>query len=319
MDLHCLPAKLHLHPERIPDAVERAVAERGADYARVFVVYADCGTGGLLQAKCAALGVEMVPGPHCYAFFEGVESFAAHDDEITAFYLTDFLVRQFDAFVWRPMGLDRHPELRDVIFGNYTKLVHQAQTDDPALRARAEECARRLGLGVRIPLHRLWRPRPPSPGRPQGLTGCPPLWTAPVARARLAGWQSGADLARFVSAQEDTWPAALAELEAGRKTTHWMWFIFPQLASLGRSGTARYYGIAGLEEARAYLAHPVLGPRLSRPRARCSPMRGRAPRRSSGRRMRSSCALRRRCSTRPGAGRTSARFWTRFMTESPVP
>ena len=146
MDLHCLPAKLHLHPERIPDAVERAVAERGADYARVFVVYADCGTGGLLQAKCAALGVEMVPGPHCYAFFEGVETFAAHDDEITAFYLTDFLVRQFDAFVWRPMGLDRHPELRDVIFGNYTKLVHQAQTDDPALRARAEECARRLGL-----------------------------------------------------------------------------------------------------------------------------------------------------------------------------
>jgi len=146
MDLHCLPAKLHLHPERIPDAVERAVAERGAGYARVFVVYADCGTGGLLEARCAELGVEMVAGPHCYAFFEGVETFAAHDDEITAFYLTDFLVRQFDAFVWRPMGLDRHPELRDVIFGNYTKLVHQAQTDDPALRARAEDCARRLGL-----------------------------------------------------------------------------------------------------------------------------------------------------------------------------
>ena len=146
MDLHCLPAKLHMHPARIPDAVERAVTRHRADYAHVFVVYADCGTGGLLQARCAALGVEMVAGPHCYAFFEGVDRFAAHEDEITAFYLTDFLVRQFDAFVWRPMGLDRHPELRDVIFGNYTKLVHQAQTDDPALRARAEECARRLGL-----------------------------------------------------------------------------------------------------------------------------------------------------------------------------
>ena len=146
MDLHCLPAKLHLHPERIPDAVEAAVTTRGPGYARVFVVYADCGTGGLLEARCAELGVEMVAGPHCYAFFEGVEAFAAHDDEITAFYLTDFLVRQFDAFVWRPMGLDRHPELRDVIFGNYTKLVHQAQTDEPALRARAENCARRLGL-----------------------------------------------------------------------------------------------------------------------------------------------------------------------------
>ena len=71
------------------------------------------------------------------------------------------------------------------------------------------------------------------------------------------------DLTRFVSAQEDSWPAALAELEAGRKATHWMWFIFPQLASLGRSGTAKRYGISGLEEARAYLAHPVLGPRLT--------------------------------------------------------
>jgi len=70
------------------------------------------------------------------------------------------------------------------------------------------------------------------------------------------------DLSRFVAAQEDTWPTALAELRAGRKATHWMWFVFPQLASLGRSGTAKHYGIRDLEEARAYLAHPVLGPRL---------------------------------------------------------
>ena len=146
MDLHCLPAKLHLTPDRITPEVERAVTERRADYARVFVVYADCGTGGLLQAKCADLGVEMVAGPHCYAFFEGVDTFAAHDDEITAFYLTDFLVWQFDAFVWRPMGLDRHPELRDMIFGNYTTLVYQAQTRDPSLEAKARDCAARLGL-----------------------------------------------------------------------------------------------------------------------------------------------------------------------------
>ena len=146
MDLNCLPAKLHLYPERITEEVEKAITRHRAEYDRVFVVYADCGTGGLLKAKCRELGVEMVAGPHCYAFFEGVERFAAHDDEITAFYLTDFLVRQFDAFVWRPMGLDRHPELRDMIFGNYTKLVYQAQTDDADLRARAEDCARRLGL-----------------------------------------------------------------------------------------------------------------------------------------------------------------------------
>ncbi|WP_294622348.1 DUF1638 domain-containing protein [uncultured Roseovarius sp.] len=147
MDLQCLPAKLHLYPDQIPQAVEQAVTENRQSYDRVFVVYADCGTGGLLQAKCAELGVEMVEGPHCYSFFEGNAAFAAHgDEEITAFYLTDFLVKQFDAFVWKPMGLDRHPELRDMMFGNYTKLVYQAQTDDPALRAKAEDCAARLGL-----------------------------------------------------------------------------------------------------------------------------------------------------------------------------
>jgi hypothetical protein len=146
MDLHCLPAKLHLYPDRITPEVEKAVTRHRADYARIFVVYADCGTGGQLQAKCAELGVEMVVGPHCYAFFEGVDRFAAHEDEITAFYLTDFLVRQFDAFVWRPMGLARHPELRDMIFGNYTTLIYQAQTKDAALEAKARDCAARLGL-----------------------------------------------------------------------------------------------------------------------------------------------------------------------------
>ncbi|MFZ1661318.1 MAG: DUF1638 domain-containing protein [Paracoccaceae bacterium] len=145
LDLTCLPANLHLRPERIPAAVEAAVDKHRAEYDGVFVVYADCGTGGLLQAKCAELGVELVAGPHCYSFFEGNAVFAARD-EFTAFYLTDFLVRQFDSFVWKPMGLDRHPELRDMYFGNYEKLVYQAQTNDPALDRKAEECAARLGL-----------------------------------------------------------------------------------------------------------------------------------------------------------------------------
>jgi hypothetical protein len=147
LDLTCLPAKLHLWPDRITAAVEAAVAEHRGNYASVFVVYADCGTGGLLFEKCKELGVEMIEGPHCYSFFEGNAAFAAKTDhEFTAFYLTDFLVRQFDAFVWKPMGLDRHPELRDMYFGNYTKLVYQAQTEDPALDARARDCAARLGL-----------------------------------------------------------------------------------------------------------------------------------------------------------------------------
>jgi hypothetical protein len=147
LDLQCLPAKLHLWPDRITPAVEAAVAEARGRYETIFVVYADCGTGGQLFEKCKELGVEMVEGPHCYSFFEGNAKFAeAADTEFTAFYLTDFLVRQFDAFVWRPMGLDRHPELRDMYFGNYTKLVYQAQVNDPALDAKAEDCARRLGL-----------------------------------------------------------------------------------------------------------------------------------------------------------------------------
>lgn len=147
MDLLCLPANLHLWPDRIPDAVENAVIRHRDRYDRIFVVYADCGTGGMLQARCDALGVDMVPGPHCYAFFDGVEAFAARSEhEITAFYLTDFLVRQFDAFVWKPMGFDRHPELIQMMFGNYTRLIYQAQTNDPDLDAKARDAARRLGL-----------------------------------------------------------------------------------------------------------------------------------------------------------------------------
>ncbi len=147
MSLTCLPAILHIHPEKITQAVQDAVAKHRDQYDQIFVVYADCGTGGLLEKACAEMGIEMVKGPHCYSFFEGNQAFEAHgDDETTAFYLTDFLARQFDAFVWKPLGLDRHPELRDMYFGNYTKLVYQAQVDDPNLTARARECAERMGL-----------------------------------------------------------------------------------------------------------------------------------------------------------------------------
>ncbi|MEM6897756.1 MAG: DUF1638 domain-containing protein [Pseudomonadota bacterium] len=147
MTLRCLPASLHLYPEKITEAVEAAVdAHRGA-FGRVFVAYADCGTGGGLEAKCAELGVEMIAGPHCYSFFEGNAAFEeTSGTEITTFYLTDFLVKQFDAFVWKPMGLDKHPELLPLYFGHYEKVVYQAQTDDPALTEKAAEAAERLGL-----------------------------------------------------------------------------------------------------------------------------------------------------------------------------
>lgn len=145
MDLACLPAILHNHPEKITDAVRAAVEKHRPNYSRICVVYADCGTGGLLQAACDEMGIEMVPGPHCYAFFDGLATFEARE-EVTAFYLTDFLCRQFDAFVWKPLGLDRHPQLREMYFGNYDRLVYLAQTEDAELTARAEACASRMGL-----------------------------------------------------------------------------------------------------------------------------------------------------------------------------
>jgi hypothetical protein len=145
LDLQCLPAIWHNHPERIAPGVETAVAKHRGAYEAILVAYADCGTGGHLKAVCDRLGVEMIAGPHCYSFFEGNEAFAARD-EIDAFYLTDFLARQFDAFVWRPLGLDRHPELRDMYFGNYRTLVYLAQTQDDRLTALAKGHAERMGL-----------------------------------------------------------------------------------------------------------------------------------------------------------------------------
>ncbi len=146
LDLHCLPAKLHLYPEKIPDAVREKVLEaRAQGYDSIYVVYADCGTGGMLDRACEELGVERIAGPHCYSFFDGNEAFEARG-EVTSFFLTDFLVKQFEAFVWKPMGFDRHPELLEMMFGNYETLVYLAQTDDPAIEAKARVCAERLGL-----------------------------------------------------------------------------------------------------------------------------------------------------------------------------
>ncbi len=147
LSLTCLPAIWHNSPERIAKGVEELAVKHSGDYEKLFCAYADCGTGGALQATCARLGIEMIEGPHCYSFFEGNARFAAHgEDEITTFYLTDFLARQFDAFVIRPLGLDRHPELRDAYFGHYEKLVYLAQTDSETLDNKAKKAAEHLGL-----------------------------------------------------------------------------------------------------------------------------------------------------------------------------
>ncbi|RLJ41590.1 uncharacterized protein DUF1638 [Litoreibacter meonggei] len=145
MTLACLPAILHNTPDKIVPAVREAVSKHKENFDKIFVVYADCGTGGLLKVACDEMGVEMVEGPHCYSFYDGNAEFEARG-EVTSFFLTDFLCRQFDAFVTKPLGLDRHPELRDLYFGNYEKLVYQAQQRDPALEEKAKACAAFLGL-----------------------------------------------------------------------------------------------------------------------------------------------------------------------------
>ncbi|MFN2483729.1 MAG: DUF1638 domain-containing protein [Candidatus Limnocylindria bacterium] len=149
MDVACLPPSLHNRPGGIPGAVRariRAARARGL-HARIFVAYADCGTGGLLDRVLAEEGVERLPGAHCYEVFARSTSFMRlADEEPATFWLTDFLARNFDRLVIRGLGIDRHPELLAVYFGNYRRVVYLSQTDDPELVARARAAADRLGL-----------------------------------------------------------------------------------------------------------------------------------------------------------------------------
>jgi hypothetical protein len=147
VDVRRLPAELHATPQRIPRALEEALEEAAGEYDRVFVAYADCGTTGAIDRVCERYGATRLAGAHCFAVYAGLAEWdALQEEEPGTFYLTDFFVRNFDSFVGRPLGLDRYPELVGDILGNYRRVVFLAQSDDPALRERAEECAALLGL-----------------------------------------------------------------------------------------------------------------------------------------------------------------------------
>ena len=147
MELTCLPAKWHNTPDKIPEAVRAKIREAREHFDRIYVMYADCGTGGVLDRVLEDEGVERLPGPHCYATYLGQRAFAEMAEaDPTAFYLTDFLVRHFDRLVIESLGIDRHPELIPMYFGNYSKMVYLAQSEDPALQAKARAAAERLGL-----------------------------------------------------------------------------------------------------------------------------------------------------------------------------
>jgi hypothetical protein len=148
VEIACLPPDLHNRPGGIPGAVRDRIQRGRADgFDQVFVAYADCGTGGLLDRVLEDEGVERLPGAHCYEFFAGRTSFAEMaDDEPATFWLTDFLARNFERLVIRGLGIDRHPELESVYFGNYRRVVYLSQTDDPGLLDLARSAADRLGL-----------------------------------------------------------------------------------------------------------------------------------------------------------------------------
>ena len=147
LDVRCLPAELHNRPEKIPAAVRSLIRSARGHYGSIFVAYGDCGTGGLLDDVLREEGVERIPGAHCYEFFATAPVFAAlAESEPGTFYLTDFLLRHFERLVIRGLGLDRHPELFPLYFGNYRKLVYLAQAPEPDSQEQARGIAARMGL-----------------------------------------------------------------------------------------------------------------------------------------------------------------------------
>ncbi len=148
IDVTCLPAKLHQRPAGIPEAARTKIrAGREQGYERIFVAYADCGTYGMLDPVLEEEGVERLPGAHCYEFYSGAATFEALTEaEPATFFLTDYLARNFERLVIGGLGIDRHPELLPMYFGNYKRIVYLAQTDDPVALTLARAAAQRLGL-----------------------------------------------------------------------------------------------------------------------------------------------------------------------------
>ncbi len=149
IDVRYLPANLHNRPDRIVPSLRDLLIELDPDQDRdVLLGYADCGTGGALDALIAErTNLRRLPGDHCYEFFAGSDVFSAlADAELGTFYLTDFLAKHFDALVWQGLQLDRHPELLTAYFGNYTRVVLLSQTERADVLEAGQRAAEQLGL-----------------------------------------------------------------------------------------------------------------------------------------------------------------------------
>ena len=151
LDIKCLDAALHNRPERIADRLESVLAQHHAEYTNILIAYADCGTGGAVDRVAQQFNAQRLPGAHCYEFYATSPVFAAlAEAEPGTFYLTDFLVRHFDRLVIEEMKLDEHPELEEMLFGRYRKVVYLAQGDSSELLDQAERAASRLKLPLEV-------------------------------------------------------------------------------------------------------------------------------------------------------------------------
>ena len=151
IDLQCLDAALHNRPDDIPGRVEALLERYAEHYEHRFVAYADCGTGGRLDAVLQRWNVRRLPGAHCYEFFATSEIFhALAEAEPGTFYLTDFLVRHFDRLVIEDLKLNTHPELRETLFAHYTRVVYLSQTQDSELLKSAQRAADQLALPLEV-------------------------------------------------------------------------------------------------------------------------------------------------------------------------
>ena len=151
LDIKCLDAALHNRPERIADRLESVLAQHHAEYTNILIAYADCGTGGAVDRVAQQFNAQRLPGAHCYEFYATSPVFAAlAEAEPGTFYLTDFLVRNFDRLVIEEMKLDEHPELEEMLFGRYRKVVYLAQGDSSELLDQAERAATRLKLPLEM-------------------------------------------------------------------------------------------------------------------------------------------------------------------------
>jgi hypothetical protein len=145
-DVQCLPARLHHRPNLIPATLDAMLEKHHQHYKNIYVVYGDCGTAGGIDKVLQKYQVERISGPHCFSFFEGNDNFADNEDDITSFFLTDFLCKHFDKFIWQEFGLDREESMVELLFGNYQKVVYVAQTENAELKTKALEISKRLGL-----------------------------------------------------------------------------------------------------------------------------------------------------------------------------